>query len=104
VRYLNQGRAQAERASPPPHRLVGWIMSRLADLPEHERGHLDELLASCPPLTVLIEHVRGFADLLTTRRGNDLEDWSAVEASDLPALHAFVPTGYARTLTPSSPG
>ena len=91
VRYLNQGRAQAERAAPPPRRLVGWIMSRPAELPEHERSHLDELLAACPPLTVLAEHVRTFADLLTTRRGADLEDWmTAVEASDLPALHAFV--------------
>ncbi|HST84886.1 MAG TPA: transposase, partial [Kineosporiaceae bacterium] len=30
-------------------------------------------------------------DLLTTRRSADLENWMiAVEASDLPALHAFV--------------
>ena len=91
VRYLNQGRAQTERPAPPPRRLVGWIMSRPAELPEHDRRHLDELLASCPPLTVLVEHVRAFADLLTTRRGTDLEDWmTAVEASDLPALHTFV--------------
>ena len=48
-------------------------MSRPAELPEHERSHLDELLAACPPLTVLAEHVRAFADLLTTRRGADLE-------------------------------
>ena len=91
VRYLNQGRAHAECAAPPPRRLVGWIMSRPADLAEHERSHLDELLGSCPALTVLAGHVRAFADLLTTRRGADLDDWmSAVEASDLPALHAFV--------------
>ena len=77
--------------SPPPRRLVGWIMTRPAELPEHDRSHLDELLAGCPPLAVLAEHVRTFADLLTTRRGDDLEDWmSAVEGSDLPALHAFV--------------
>ena len=68
-----------------------WIMTRPAELPEHDRSHLDELLAACPPLAVLAEHVRAFADLLTTRRGADLEDWmTAVEASDLPALHAFV--------------
>ena len=66
-------------------------MSRPAELPEHERSHLDELLAGCAPLAVLAEHVRAFADLLTTRRGADLENWMiAVEASDLPALHAFV--------------
>ena len=91
VRYLNQGRAHGERASPPPRRLVGWIMTRPAELPEHDRSQLDQLLASCPPLTVLAGHVRGFADLLTSRRGADLEDWmTAVESSDLPALHAFV--------------
>jgi len=91
VRYLNQGRAQAQRASPPPRRLVGWIMTRPEQLSDNDRRQLDELLGACPPLTVLAEHVRGFAELLTSRRGNDLEDWmSAVEASDLPALHAFV--------------
>jgi hypothetical protein len=91
VRYLNQGRARAERASPPVRRLVAWIMSRPAELPDHEREHLDELLAACPQLTVLAEHVRTFADLLTTRPGADLENrMTAVEASDLPALHTFV--------------
>ena len=64
VRYLDQGRAHAERPAPPPRRLVGWIMSRPADLPEHKRSHLDELLGSRPPLTALAEHVRAFADLL----------------------------------------
>ena len=67
-------------------------MTRPADLPEHEGSHLDDLLAgACPHLTILTEHIRAFADLLTTRRGNNLEDWmSAVEASDLPTLHSFV--------------
>jgi transposase len=87
VRYLNQGRAHAERASPPQRRLVSWIMTRP---PTHERGHLKDLLGACPHLTILTEHVRAFAELLTTRHGADLEDWmSAVEASALPALHAF---------------
>jgi transposase len=91
VRYLNQGRAHDQRAAPPPRHLVGWIMSRPAELPEHDRSHLDELLAGCAPLAVLVKHVRAFADLLTARRGADLEEWmTAVEASDLPALHAFV--------------
>jgi transposase len=91
VRYLNQGRAHAEQTSPSPRRLVSWIMTLPADLPEHERGHLDELLAACPHLTVLAEQVRAFAELLTTRRGTDLEGWmSTVEASDLPSLQTFV--------------
>lgn len=28
VRYLNQGRARAKRASVPPRRLVSWITAR----------------------------------------------------------------------------
>lgn len=91
VRYLNQGRARAERALPAPRRLVAWIMTRPTDLPEHERAHLDDLLASCPHLTALVEHVRTFAGLLTARRGAELHAWmGAVETSDLPALHTFV--------------
>jgi transposase len=91
VRYLNQGRAHTERAVPPPRRLVSWIMTRPADLPEHEREHLDELLAACSHLAMLTEHVRTFARLLTNRRGAEVAGWmSAVEADDLPALHSFV--------------
>ena len=91
VRYLNQGRAATERAVPAPRRLVSWIMTRPADLPERECRHLRDLLSSCPHLTILAEHVRAFAGLLTDRRGAELEGWmSTVEASDLPALHAFI--------------
>jgi hypothetical protein len=91
VRYLAQGRADAERTSPSPRRLVSWIMARPADLPENDRDHLDELLAACPHLTVLTEQVRAFAELLTTRCGADLEGWmSTVEASELLSLHPFV--------------
>jgi hypothetical protein len=54
---------------------VSWIMIRPVDLAEPERGQLDDLLALCPHLTVLTEHVRTFAGLLTARRGADLEAW-----------------------------
>ena len=104
VCYLNQGRAHEDRQSPPPRRLVSWLVTRPAELPEHDRGHLEGLLASCPHLTILAQHIHGFADLLTTRRGGDLEDWmTVVEASELPALHAFVADS-AKISTRSSPG
>jgi hypothetical protein len=90
VRYLNQGRDRGDRG-PPPRRLVSWLMTRPAEPPEHDRGRLEDLLASCPHVTVLAEHVRAIAEMLTIRRGADLESWmTAVDASDLPALHAFV--------------
>jgi transposase len=91
VRYLNQGRADTERAAPLPRRLVSWIMTRPVDLLEHDREHLDELLAACPHLTRLAEHVHTFATLLTERRGDEVEGWmTAVETTNLPALHGFV--------------
>jgi len=91
VRCLNQGRAATERAVPSPRRLVKWIMTRPAALPEPDRARLDQLLGDCPHLMVLAEHVRTFAALLTDRHGAELEGWmSAVEASELPVLHGFV--------------
>jgi transposase len=91
VRYLNQGRAEAERTPPSPRRLVSWLMTRPDKLPTHHSSHLDDLIAACPQLTALAERVREFAAILTARRGQDLNAWmTIVEADDLPALHAFV--------------
>lgn len=91
VRYLNQGRARTERPVPAPRRLVSWIMTRPADLADDDRAHLDSLVAACPQLTALVEHVRDFASLLTQRRGADLHAWmNAVESSGLTPLHSFV--------------
>jgi len=91
VRYLKQGRADADRTPPSPRRLVAWLMTAPDKLPAQQRSHLDNLLAACPQLAVLADRVREFASLLTTRRGHDLDGWmSTVEANDLPALHAYI--------------
>jgi hypothetical protein len=91
VRYLKQGRADADRTPPSPRRLVSWIMTRPEDLPAHQHRHLHDLLRSCPELTAAGQRVREFARLLTTRRGQDLEAWiGAVEVDHLPALHTFI--------------
>jgi transposase len=91
VRYLNQGRAHAERTPPSPRRLVSWLMSKPANLPAHQHSHLQELLAGCPQLTVMAQRISQFAGLLTGRHGEDLDAWmSLVDADDLPALHGFV--------------
>ncbi len=78
-------------------------MTRPADLPEHEREHLAELLGACPQLSVLAEHVRTFAELLTGRRSGELDGWmNAVEASDLqPSTPSSA--ACARTCPPSPP-
>jgi hypothetical protein len=91
VRYLNQGRADAERTPPSPRRLVSWLMSRPVNLPTHRHSHLNELLATCAGLNVLAQRISQFAGLLTGRRGEDLDAWmTLVDADDLPALHGFV--------------
>jgi transposase len=90
VRYLNQGRTDPERVPPSPRRLAAWLMTRPGNLPEHRRRHLEELVSACPHLTVLATRVRQFAELLTQRRGADLDAWiTTVRDDDLPALHAF---------------
>ncbi|TDV43713.1 transposase [Actinophytocola oryzae] len=87
VRYINQGRADPQRATPSPRRLVSWIMSKPANLPDHTRRHLDDLTTSCPEMTTLATRVREFADLLTQHRGQDLADW--ITATRLDALPGF---------------
>jgi hypothetical protein len=84
VRYLNQGRADADRTPPSPRRLVSWLMSRPEDLPGDRRRHLDDLIARCPHLTTLADRVREFAGLLTGRRGHHLDAWmTTVDADEL---------------------
>lgn len=39
VRYINQGRADPDRAIPSPRWLVSWLMSRPENLPDHRRRH-----------------------------------------------------------------
>ena len=40
VRYLNRGRADAERTPPSPRRVVSWLMTKPEKLPAHHGGHL----------------------------------------------------------------
>jgi transposase len=67
------------------------VHERPDDLPAEHRSHLDDLLAVCPHLATLAQRVREFADILTHRRGPDLDAWiTTVDNDDLPALVAFI--------------
>ena len=91
VRYINQGRADPERVAPAPRRLVSWLMSRPADLPDHTRRHLDDLIAACPEMTTLAARVREFAAILTGRCGEDLPGWIATTRADtLPGFDSYL--------------
>ena len=90
VRYLDQGRADDALPEVSIRRLTGWILTRSEDLTDTQRTHRDKLVAACPQMTALADHVAAFARLLTQRHGN-LTDWiDAVRASDLPALRPFL--------------
>lgn len=91
VRYITQGRADPRRLVPSPRRLVSWIMSRPADLPDHTRRHLDDLIASCPQMTTLAGRVGEFAGILTQRRGQDLDAWITTARADaLPGFESYL--------------
>lgn len=91
VRYINQGRADPERVTPSPRRLVSWIMSKPTNLPDHIRRHLDDLIASCPEMTTLTTRVREFAAILTQRRGHNLATWIATTRADaLPGFGSYL--------------
>ncbi|QIS23506.1 transposase [Nocardia terpenica] len=61
------------------------------NLPEHRRPHLDELLAACPEMTARGQVVRDFAQLMTERRGTDLDSWiKQVREAGLIELEPFL--------------
>ncbi|MFD5929993.1 transposase [Streptomyces sp. NPDC060333] len=73
--------------NPPGHRLDDAAPRDLAD---GERRQFAAVLAHCPELKALHQHVRGFAEILQTRSGQRLEDWiTAARTEDPPRLHAF---------------
>lgn len=57
---------------------------------EDERRQFGDILARCPEPTAADQLVRAFAQILTTRSGQYLNDWiTAVRAENLPGPHNF---------------
>ncbi|WP_354671455.1 transposase [Streptomyces sp. SRF1] len=58
---------------------------------DHQAERLKAILGRCPELAKIADHVRTFAELMTRRHGDQLEEWmSKVRADDLPDLRSFV--------------
>lgn len=91
-KYINQGRADADRSHISPRRLARMLLTRPENLKTEHRDLLDRLTAACPEMTHLATTIRAFAPLLKPRPENAdaLGHWiSQVRTADLPHLHAF---------------
>jgi transposase len=93
--YLAPFRAlgTAPRASTVPkvRQITSWLLRRPNDLDPDEQAKLHQVLAACTHLDTTATHVRTFAEMLTGRHGERLDDWmTTVDAADLPHLHRFV--------------
>ncbi|MDQ1013207.1 transposase [Streptomyces sp. V4I23] len=91
-KYINQGRADADRSHISPRRLARMLLTRPDNLKTEHHDLLARLTAACPEMTQLAPHTADFAQLLTPREGNTdaLSRWIIqVRATDLPHLHSF---------------
>lgn len=94
-RYLQQFRgmitAPPEPSTAPKVRQVtGWLLRRPSDLDPDDQEKLAVLRSRCSHLDSLVAHVKGFAEMMTQRTGENLQTWlSAVEVDDQPDLHSF---------------
>ncbi|MGI5170232.1 transposase [Spirillospora sp. CA-253888] len=92
--YLRQfAPAAAPPAVPPPPKvrhITSWIRRHPDNLAPDDQAELKEVLAACTHLSILHDHVKTFAEMMTGRHGDRLDGWiAAVRADDLPHLHTF---------------
>ena len=73
---------------PKARKVTAWIMSHPDNLSRGARRQLAAILATCPDLAAVQAHVSAFADLMTQRRGWELEKWITA-ASSQPLLRPF---------------
>ncbi len=92
VRYITQGRVEADRPHLSPRRAARLLLTRPGSLTPGQHRTLADIAAACPEMTALAGLVRSFAALLAPDPGNSglLQQWIATaRAADLPHLHAF---------------
>jgi transposase len=98
VRYITQGRVEADHATLAPRRAAGLLLTAPDHLSKDKQVLRDQLTGSCPEMTALADSVSDFAVLLTPAQENAaaLTGWTArVRAANLPFLHSYV-TGLER--------
>jgi transposase len=92
VRYLNQGRADAERPHIALRKASQILLTRPDNLTDGQRKTAARLASACPEMEALASLIRSFAAMLTPAPGNQdkLQQWiTDARAADLPDLHSF---------------
>src|SRR5450631_4540011 len=92
VRYITQGRVEADRPHLSPRRVTRLLLTRPDRLTAGQHETLAGLTAACPEMTALTSLITSFAALLVTGPGNDarLRQWiTDARAADLPHVHSF---------------
>jgi transposase len=92
VRYVNQGRLDADRPHLSHRRAARIMLTRPDNLQAGQAETLAQLTTACPEMTALASLITSFAALLAPDPGNDarLRQWiTDARAADLPHLHSF---------------
>jgi transposase len=87
-----RGKPQPVGPRPPSARAVArWLLTHPDALSEGDRLQLKAVLANCPELTALSEHVRSFGHMVAHLQGDQLPTWieAATSTTNLPSLRHF---------------
>jgi len=94
-RYLQPFRASLTAPAPVPvapsiRQVTGWLTRHPDSLDEDERLQRKAILTRSPALAATARHVSEFAQMLTGRHGDRLQDWiTDVASTDAPPLRSF---------------
>ena len=92
VRYINQGRADADRPHIAPRKATQILLTNPDNLADEQRETAGRLSGACPEMTALSRLIGSFAAMLDPDPANEgkLLRWIAdARAADLPHLHSF---------------
>jgi hypothetical protein len=77
-------------AAPKVRDLTSWLLHHPGSLEADEQLKRKEVLARCPDLDAVADHVAAFAGIMAGLHSERLHEWIAgVEADQLPDLHSF---------------